>query len=290
MLGAMRAPILFLGLVALLGASSSARAEDGPRCTQALDDSQVKRDDGKLIEARKLLRFCGGADCTPTLQRLCSQLLADVDARVPSFVLSAKDGSGGDLVNVRVTMDGAQVATTLDGRAIEVDPGPHSFVFELPDGTKAEKTAVAEERVKGTVVSVTFGALPPAPPQVAAPPQPVESVTDHGGSPLKTAGFVLGAAGVVGLGLGIGFGVEALSTKSSNCPSNDQCAPGTPSTAYSQARISTVSFVAGGTLLASGVSLLVLAPRAAGDRRAARWGVEPVVAASGGGLRLAGEW
>jgi hypothetical protein len=235
MLGAMRTPILVFGLVAWLGASSSARAEDGPRCNQALDDSQVKRDDGKLLEARKLLRFCGGAGCTPTLQRLCSQLLSDLEARVPSFVLSAKDGSGGDLVNVRVTMDGIQVATTLDGRAIEVNPGPHSFVFESPDGSKAEKTAVAEERAKGTIVSVMLlGAVPPPPPRVAVPPQPaVESATDHGGSgPLKTAGLVAGGAGVVGLGLGIVFGLEALSTKSANCPSNDQCAPGAPSTAY----------------------------------------------------------
>jgi hypothetical protein len=42
--------------------------------------------------------------------------------------------------------------------------------------------------------------------------------------------------------------------------------------------MTTVSFVAGGTLLASGVSLLVFAPRAVGDRRAAK------------GLQLAGEW
>ena len=51
---------------------------------------QVRRDEGKLLAARRLLRTCGGAECSPTKQGMCSAWLADVDARMPSVILSAR--------------------------------------------------------------------------------------------------------------------------------------------------------------------------------------------------------
>jgi hypothetical protein len=164
----MRRAIFVVAIVASLGLASRADA-DAPTCGDAFDESQVKRDDGKLLEARRLLRVCSGPACSPAKQKLCSEWLDDVEARVPSFILSAKDGSGADLVDVRVTMDGVQVATALDGRALEVDPGPHLLLFELADGSEVRTRAVAEERVKGKVVSVVLGQRP-EPPASTAPP------------------------------------------------------------------------------------------------------------------------
>jgi hypothetical protein len=169
---AIRSVLLFLAVVAiLLGAASSVRADETVTCGDAFDQSQVKRDDGKLLEARRLLRVCSGPSCSPTQQKLCSEWLADVEARVPSFILSATDDSGADLVDVTVTMDGVQVATRLDGRALDVDPGPHSLLFELPDGKAVRTKAFAGERGKGKVVSVVLG-RPHEPPAGAEPPNP----------------------------------------------------------------------------------------------------------------------
>jgi len=304
----MRRSVLFLLTLLALGAAPAARADDGPTCSEAFDQSQVKRDEGKLLEARKLLRACSGATCSPTQQRLCLEWLTDVSTRMPSVVLSAKDGSGADLVDVKVTVDGVQVAMKLDGRAIDVDPGAHSFTFELADGTTAETRTVAEESRKGKVVSVTLGRPPvpavappppPLPPPVvslpSAPVAPAPATSEDtgsggGSSPVRTAGFIVGAAGIAGLALGTVFGVEALSTKSSHCDSNGQCDPGTATTAYNQATASTVGFIAGGVLLGGGLTMVLLAPKSGKSRPATSLAVAPMVGPTAGGLQLAGRW
>ena len=293
----MHRSVLLLTTLALVGAASSARGDGPVSCGDAFDQSQVKRDEGKLLEARKLLRVCAGATCSPTQQRLCSDWLTDVNARIPSVVLVAKDASGADLVDVKVLMDGVPIATMLDGRAIDVDPGAHTFVFERADGTKAEARAVADERGKGRAVTVTLGAAPPttvapvpASPNPTSPPgapPPAQSTTSSV-SPLKTVGIVVGVAGVIGLGIGTGFGVEALSMKAFALPGRP--AFGVASNAYSQATVSTVGFIAGGALLAGGVVLFLAAPSGGSERPAASVRVSPMVGASAGGLQLAGAW
>ena len=309
-----RIPLRWLSLLATfstLFAVRTARADHAPTCGEAFDDSQVKRDDGKLLEARQLLRICGGSSCSPTQQSLCSEWLVDVEARVPSVVLAAKDRGGRDLVDVKVTLDGAQIATRLDGRAFDVDPGLHKFVFELADGTRAETTAVANERGKGIVVSVTLstgGALPesgaaslsrdgsvsqspgdaPAVSRESAALPAANLPERRNGNGLRTAGIVVAASGIVGLAVGTVFGMEALSTKSTHC-SGDLCAPGSASQAYGQATASTVAFVAGGVLLAGGVTLWVFAPRGGGSKTAMSFGVAPT-SGRGGEAQFAGTW
>jgi hypothetical protein len=287
-----------LGSVLILATICTARAalaDAGPTCGDAFDQSQVKRDEGKLLEARWLLRVCGGPTCSPTQQRLCSEWLTDVEARVPSFVLAARDGSGADRVDVKVTLDGVPVTTKLDGRAMDVDPGPHAFVFELADGTRAETNAVANERVKGAVVSVTLGKAP-AVAESAGPPLSetraipgVRSGSRAVGTVAKTAGLSIGAVGVVGLALGTVFGVEEQSTKSSHC-SSGVCDPGYASQAYSQATISTVALVAGGVLVAGGATLWLVAPKHRADGASVSLSAAPMVGLATGGLRVVGTW
>ena len=294
-------------LLAALSAPSKAHA-DSPACGEAFDESQVRRDEGKLLAARRLLRTCGGAECSPTKQRMCSAWLADVDTRMPSVILSAKDASGADLLDVQVLMDGAPIATKLDGRAIDVDPGPHTFVFVFPDGTRAQATALAAERAKGTPVSVrdgeperssarsTPGAAPASAVHAAGPgaravaPAEASPPAPSGGwSGWKTAGVVAGGAGVAGIALGAIFGVEAFATRGADCK-DGLCVEGGATTAYRQGTISTVWFIAGGALLAAGVTLLLLGPRGAGEPRAAGVSLSPAIGPSMGGLQLAGAW
>jgi hypothetical protein len=312
----MRTRLFVVAALAMLGLSANARSDDAADCRSAFDESQVKRDQGKLIEARTLFRVCGRPSCSPTMQRLCSRWAADADARIPSFVLSAKDASNADVEDVTVTMDGVQVATKLGGREIEVDPGPHTFVFERADGARAETRAIAEERGKGKVVSVRLS--PPAPPPCGAPGavcppprKPVEggpagagaggggavggggvgtAAGGGGGSALKVVGLVAGGLGIVGLGLGAGFGLAALSTKSAHCDSSGACDPGTARTAYDRATVSTAGFVAGGVLLGLGATLFLLAPSGGTEHPAASVTIGPMVGSSAGGLELGGTW
>ena len=42
-------------------------------------------------------------------------------------------------------MNGTPIATTLDGSAVDVDPGLHKLGFENADGTRVQTTAMAAE-------------------------------------------------------------------------------------------------------------------------------------------------
>jgi hypothetical protein len=90
-------------------------------------------------------------------------------------------------------------------------------------------------------------------------------------SPLKTAGLVVGAVGLVGLGVGTVFGVLAMSKNSSandgHCGSafggtNNCDATGLSlrSDAVKFGNVSTVAFIAGGVLAAGGLGLWLFAP------------------------------
>jgi hypothetical protein len=56
-----------------------------------------------------------------------------------------------------LTMEGSPVAYKIDGIAVDVDPGAHTFVFEGPDG-RAEQKVVVPEGTKAQHIGVTFGA------------------------------------------------------------------------------------------------------------------------------------
>src|SRR5579863_43066 len=104
--------------------ASSARADHArteqtkAACADAYGKAQVLRDAHKLVSAREQLRVCARTSCTRFIARDCATWLGEVEARIPSVVLSAQEATGADIVDATVTMDGAVIAERLDGRAI----------------------------------------------------------------------------------------------------------------------------------------------------------------------------
>jgi hypothetical protein len=278
--------------LSLVLVASTARAQDAVSCKDAYDRSQVVRDKGELVAAHKLLEQCVVATCSQYVQKECAGWLADVEARMPSVILSAKDGAGADLVDVAVSIDGKDGPKKLDGRALDVDPGEHAFAFTGPDGKKVEQRVVVREREKGKVVAVVIGEPPPsAKPasdgSAAAPPP-------SGMSPLKLGGFVTGGLGVGGLVVGSIFGVVAGNDLGApHCDAQKTCEPGAIGNAKSAATVSTIGFVAGGVLLAGGVTMILLAPsskQSNGAASTARVMATPLVGDRTGGLSVQGAW
>jgi hypothetical protein len=114
-------------------------------------------------------------------------------------------------------------------------------------------------------------------------------------SPWRVGAIVAGTVGLVGVGLGAGFGAAALSDASTareycdgNVCSSQRGVDATHS-ASKNADIATASFALGGTLLATGVVLLWLDDRSTSSERA-RLRVSPVATGSELGLALAGRW
>jgi hypothetical protein len=76
----------------------------------------------------------------------------EVDAAIPSVVLRAKDARGEDAVEVKVLCDGAEFATQLDGKARPLNPGAHTFRFELEGIAPFERKVVVAEGEKNRLV------------------------------------------------------------------------------------------------------------------------------------------
>jgi hypothetical protein len=150
--------LVFVPAVSVLGLFATlANAQDKQTCNTAYQDAQVARDGHKYLKARDALRICASSSCPGFITKDCTDWLKDVDSRVPSVVFTAKNAAGADVTDVKVTMDGNPVADKIDGIAIDVDPGAHTFVFEGADG-RAEQKVVVPEGTKAQHIGVTFGA------------------------------------------------------------------------------------------------------------------------------------
>ena len=210
----------------------------------------------------------------------CTRQLDALEQVQPTIVFDAKDRSGADLSAIRVKVDGRQVAEKLDGTPLQVDRGEHSFTFEADGQPPVTLTLLIKEGEKGRRVSVAMGGgVGPVGGTRAGggdsggsagdrPPPPAAPSTQ------KTLGLVAGGAGIVGLGIGTIFGILAASKWSStksecagavSCPNYTQAAAD-HGTTVSDATVSTVSFVAGGALLAAGAALFFTAPSPRGDK------------------------
>lgn len=123
---------------------------------------------------------------------------------------------------------------------------------------------------------------PQKPPAPTPPPEPAPS------SSQGTIGLALGAAGVVGLGADVFFGLKAKSTYDealTHCRTTAACDPqgvSGGSDAHGQATVSTIAFVAGGALAATGVVLYLTRPRSNAVQ------VAPAVGVNAAGVSLRG--
>jgi hypothetical protein len=107
---------------------------------------------------------------------------------------------------------------------------------------------------------------------------------------LKTAGWFIGAAGLVGLGVGGTFGVLAIGDKNdASCNSSNECQSGPLHSAKTAALIADIGLIGGGVLFAVGGALVLFAP-GGGHASTGQVQVAPLVSTSGGGLSVAGRF
>jgi len=198
--------------LASISASVPARADAKADCAAAYESSQEQRAQGKLRDARKNLVTCSQSVCPAFIKKDCGKWLSEVESALPSVVFSAK-ANGEDVTDVKVTLGDEVLAEGLDGRAVEMDPGTHSFVFESAKHGRKELKFVVKEGQKAQSVEIE---LTPAPSAAAvttgdgAEPTGGAISTDEA-SGRKTIAYVLAGVGAVGLG---GFAFFGLSGKS----------------------------------------------------------------------------
>jgi hypothetical protein len=189
------------------------------RCLESYDDFQQRRDDGDLVGARRALVACATSACPLTLQRECTESLKDLGPRIPTIILVARNPRKEDLADVSVTMDGKLLKGSLDGREVEVNPGPHKLRFESAGRIPIDQDVVVREREKGRVVEVQLAPVHDAKNPTEPTPAPRRTRERAPSIPLLT--WVFGAAGVAAFGTASAFGIAGLSARADA----DRCKP-----------------------------------------------------------------
>ena len=245
----------------------------------------ARKTGGPQAEARER----AAKDRATGIQPKLTQLQVDVPAavRVPGLV---------------VKRDGEVVNDGQWGSPIPVDPGNHTIEASAP----GKQTWTKTQDIEGVGQAVTMQVQPLADAPVAAPgvvapgatpgtQLPDQPPPDQGGSsPLKTVGLVTAGVGVIGLGVGTVFGMQALSKNSSanngHCGGSlggtnscDSTGVSLRSDAVSAGNLSTVFFIAGGVLAAGGAALWFFAP-------SSHVQAAPAVGAGGGGVLVRGDF
>jgi hypothetical protein len=115
-------------------AQGARRTDPTPQdCVSANDKAIAAKHQNKLRAAREQYSICAAASCQVDVRRHCEQQLGDLNRDIPTVVFKLQDKfqeRKGELGPVRVTMDGELLTDHLEGLALSVDPGFHSFVFE----------------------------------------------------------------------------------------------------------------------------------------------------------------
>jgi len=217
----LRPPIAALLVLAHVVQAAPALADEKTQeCGQAFETAQQDRLKGNYRAARDAARTCSDAQCPAAIINECVKLFEVVQSEIPTVIFSARDRDGKELVDVRVDVDGIRAAERLEGRPIEVDPGPHQFRFESPPLPPLEVTQTIRVGDQRRLVEAILGEPRPAatePVPATAQPAPAEEKAK-----VPVATYLLAGVGVVALGT---FGLLQLSGSNDYSRLEDTCSP-----------------------------------------------------------------
>lgn len=182
--------------------------------------------------------------------------IAELEPRVSRVTITAKD--------VIVSIDGVALPAASIGTAIPIDGGTHIVEASAPEHvTRKTEFTIAPEKDRK---EVEIAPLDPAPKDVApkpivekpAPPQPKPIDRPHG----SALPYVVGGVGVIALGVGGYFGVNAISARKdveTNCPGDVCTDPAMVDRNGDAKRAATISNIAIGVgALAVGTAIVLL--------------------------------
>lgn len=256
--------IYLAGLVGLLAFSAATRdafadeedtaTKEKEACVDASERGQEARDARRLIEARALFTACAKETCPVPVRQDCGQWLGDVDKRLPSVVISARDAEGHDVVDVRVLVDGRLFQPRLDGRSVPLDPGEHVFRYEPASGAPIEERVLVREGEPTRLLTV----------KVAGGGAPAESPPAR---PVPWPTFVLGGVALLGAGSFALFASGAksdLSELRETCGRTQSCAQADVDAVDRDLLIANVSLGVGVVALAGAVWFFLQRPEVQG--------------------------
>jgi PEGA domain len=209
---------------------------------------------------------------------------AALEPRLPKLQVTVSPAPAG----LKVTEDGQDLPAESFAASLPGNPGPHQIVATAP-GYQDWKQTVTLTEGQTSSVAITLTAAPVTPPGAAqTPPGPIPPAPApaEGRTGLRTAGWVIGGLGIVGLGVGAVAGGLTFADKSSAHCNGGTCLSGPLASARTAAIVSNIGIFGGGALLAGGVALVLVGR----SPRHEAVGVAPFVGPTGGGLAMGGRW
>jgi hypothetical protein len=310
-------PSMFLFSVVGFGVTTPAVSAEGAdqkeACLAAADTGQSLRDDGQYSIAREQFVACSRDVCPKLVHDQCTEWLRQLDEATPTVIFGAKDDHGSE-VSARVLLDGKPIASSVDHKPVNVDPGPHDVRFEHDPDEPITMHVVVRAGEKNRDVSATFPLVeaptPPAPHEEVAPEAPPPGAETVPSTPSSSGRLIasvsLLAAGVVAGGLGFYFGLQSQSendqavTLRNSLPARWSCTnpsrmnqstctnlSSTKDVQNRDAMLNGTLYIAGGALVVAAAATWFLWPKRQGEHAPTAW-VAPVVGPTQAGVGMGG--
>jgi hypothetical protein len=212
-------------------------------------------------EAASIAARSGRQDTVAEAQRRQAAL----EPRLTRLVVRVPGGIDGLVVK----RDGAELAPAAWGTSIPVDPGAHEVSALAPGRVAWSKQVTTETPGQTTTVDVpdlgVVEAPAPSPPPVVpqeSPPAVLDTPPPApAGRTRRLVGWVIGGAGVVGIGVGGILGLVAKSKYSAAEGETGASRHSDSESAVSTGNVATVVVCAGAVVAAAGVVVWLTAPR-----------------------------
>lgn len=232
----MRKLLVALTIVGALAPSTTLwAAPDKKACLAAYEETQKLKKSGKLLDAKKQALVCAQSECPTVVRDDCTSWSVDLEKTIPSIVLVVTDADGKDITDAKAFIDGEEVTSHKEGKAIALDPGSHKLRVERVGYDTIEQDVVAHEGDKNRSIAVKFpkkGGEEPAaktPPTEAPPGETPAAPTTMVARPVPAAAWVLAGVGIIGIAGFATFGTMGKSKKDDldargckpDCPSAD---------------------------------------------------------------------
>jgi len=213
----------------------------------------------------------------PAREQIAADRVAALEPKLARVVFVVPPTSR--VAGLTVQLDGNTIPAASFGTMIPVDAGTRHIAASAK-GYTPWNYELEISRTEGREYRVNV-------PMLALTPAPIAHSNRR--ATFHTAGIVTGGVGIAGLGAGALFGALSKNDETT-CPKGmPQCTPSKSNASSNYSEASTVSLAVGGALLATGVTLFVLAPAPDNqEKHALRVAARPT--SSGGRLQLEGVW
>jgi len=235
---------------------------------------------GFYAEAKRLAELAGDQKRAAAAEKF----LVDAAAKASMLTIAIPAGVAG----VQVLLNGSPLPADQLGQAMALEPGAYSVSASAPGHQHFQQVVSLAGDADRQTLQVTLLAIappvpvtpPPVPQPQPRPPPVIDVAPAEGGlTGIQIGALVVGGVGVVGVAIGAIMGGAALGATSdleSQCVADE--ASGTwgcddeglaqKDSIATQATVSTVGFVAGGALVATGVVMFLLGGQDGGSEAA----------------------